>query len=174
MVGAAKRALAAVITPGLLSENDFVTFVVVAEGLLNTRPLGYVSGDGDDLEPLTPDRFLIGKTSGDFAPHEVADWSLATKLEKLEATQNHFWRRLVSEMTPNFHKMNKWTKGKDNLEVGDIVATTDTRVRGQWPLAKIVDVHPDRDGIVRQVSVLQRGEVLRRHVGQLLLLVPAH
>jgi hypothetical protein len=69
--------------------------------------------------------------------------------------------------------MNKWTKGKDNLEVGDIVATTDTRVRGQWPLAKVVDVHPDRDGIVRQVSVLQRGEVLRRHVGQLLLLVPA-
>jgi S-adenosylmethionine synthetase len=51
--------------------------------------------------------------------------------------------------------------------------TTDLRVRGSRPLARVVRVHPDHDGVVRQVSILQQGETLLRHVGQLLLLVCA-
>jgi S-adenosylmethionine synthetase len=50
----------------------------------------------------------------------------------------------------------------------------DLRVRGSWPLARVVRVHPDHDGVVRQVSILQRGETLRRHVGQPVLLMRAH
>jgi hypothetical protein len=46
--------------------------------------------------------------------------------------------------------------------------------RALGPGVGLVEVHSDHDGVVRQVSILQQGETLRRHVGQLLLLVRAH
>ena len=92
------------------------------------------------------------------------------RLGKLEELQNHFWQRYAQEIIPLFHQMNKWISKRENFEVGDLVATTDKKVRGRWPLAKVINVVPDSEGIVRQVDVLQKGEPLRRHVKQLLLL----
>ena len=170
MVGAAKRAMKATMQPGALTENDFLTYVIVVEGILNTRPLGYVSSDPDDLEALTPNHFLRGRLQGDITPQESADWGLSKKLEKLEELQHQFWQRYVEEVVPSFHQMNKWTTRRDNFAVNDVVATADKKVRGRWPLAKVTQILPDGEGVVRQVEVLQQGQILRRHVGQLLLL----
>jgi Family of unknown function (DUF5641) len=170
MVGTAKRALRATMQAGILTENDFLTHVITAEGLINSRPLGYVSDDPDDLDALTPNHFLRGRIPGDISPQEVADWGLTKRLEQLEQFQTQFWKRYVDEMVPNFHLMNEWTKNRENFAVGDVVATADKKVRGRWPLAKVVEVFPDSDGVVRKVSLQQQGQVLERHVGQLLLL----
>ena len=70
------------------------------------------------------------------------------------------------------YHINPCGNGKDTA--GPFDGTTDLRVRGSWPLAKVVRVHPDHNGVGQQVSILQQGETLRRHVGQLLLLVRAH
>jgi hypothetical protein len=47
--------------------------------------------------------------------------------------------------------MNKWARGKDNLEVGGLVATTEAKA-----------------------SMLQQGEVLCQHIGQTPLPVSGH
>jgi hypothetical protein len=171
MVQTVKRALKAIIQPGLLTERDFETFLVQAEGIINSRPLGHVSTDANDLKALTPNDFIRGRIMGDLKPHEAVDWSLSKKLQHVEELQNHFWRRYVTEMTPNFHVMNEWTKKRRDFKVGDVVATTDKKVRGRWPLGKIVAVKPGSDGVVRTVTVRQKEGEYDRHVGQLLQLV---
>jgi hypothetical protein len=171
MVGTAKRAIKAIMPMGRMTEGDFRSHVVRAEGLINTRPLGYVSGHAGDLTALTPNHFLRGRLACDISPQEMADFSLYRKLQRLEEEQHRFWARYVQEVLPGHHRTNKWTTQVRNFEVGDVVATADAKVRGLWPLAKVVRTYPDPDGVVRKVDVLQHKRTVQRSVGQLLLLV---
>ena len=60
LVQTSKRALLSVITPGLLTDEEFITAITVAEGIINRRPLGNVSADGKDNPVLTPAHFKMG------------------------------------------------------------------------------------------------------------------
>ncbi|ELT96512.1 hypothetical protein CAPTEDRAFT_143021 [Capitella teleta] len=57
-----------------------------------------------------------------------------------------------------------------NLSVGDVVLVNDGTPRGQWPMARIVEVHPDKEGVVRVVSIRMRGRIFARLVHKLCLL----
>ena len=68
----------------------------------------------------------------------------------------------------------KWNTVRNNLQVGDIVLITDPDVkRNQWPMGRIVEVFPGKDGLVRKVSVKASGSanILSRSVAKLVLLM---
>ena len=55
-----------------------------------------------------------------------------------------------------------------------MVLMVDKRVsRGQWPLAVIEEVYPDKDGFVRQVTVRAKSGSYKRHVRELCLVEEA-
>ena len=60
--------MAKVLPPGDTTEEELATCVVVAEGLVNQRPLTYVSGHPRDSVPLTPAHFLRGSDTTEFLP----------------------------------------------------------------------------------------------------------
>lgn len=67
---------------------------------------------------------------------------------------NLFWRRWTSEYLPTLLERKKWNTPRKNLEVGDLVLLADESFpRGKWPLGRIVEVMPSRDGLVRTVKV---------------------
>jgi hypothetical protein len=43
--------------------------------------------------------------------------------------------------------------------------------RGQWPMARVVETHPSKDGLVRSVSLYSKGSVFKRPVHKTVLLV---
>jgi hypothetical protein len=43
----------------------------------------------------------------------------------------------------------KWTQKTRNLAVDDVVLVADGSPRGQWQMAKVTEVLPDREGRVR-------------------------
>jgi hypothetical protein len=48
----------------------------------------------------------------------------------------------------------KWKTKKRQFKVGDIVLVADTSVaRGKWNLARIVEVYPGRDGVIRNMRL---------------------
>ena len=62
-------------------------------------------------------------------------------------------------------------KGRQ-LQVGDIVLLTDHHVkRGQWNLARVTDVFPGKDGIVRNIQVKTRHGQYKRSVQQCCLII---
>ena len=70
MVGLLKTALKATMTPGLHTEEEFITATVLAREFVNRRPLAYVSSDAGDGKVLTPNSFLhTGKHTPDFHDH---------------------------------------------------------------------------------------------------------
>ncbi len=64
---------------------------------------------------------------------------------------NLFWTRWIKEY---LQTRQKWMERKKNLKVGDIILLMDENDRrGQWPLARVVEVFPSEDGLVRSVKV---------------------
>ena len=63
LVRSCKKALYNVLGKQKLSEDKLRTVLCIVEQLINNRPITDVSSDVSDLEPLTPNHFLIGQVS---------------------------------------------------------------------------------------------------------------
>lgn len=44
----------------VVTEEVFITILIEVEGILNSKPLGYVSTDVADPEPITPNLLFMG------------------------------------------------------------------------------------------------------------------
>ena len=83
-----------------------------------------------------------------------------------------FWSRWRKEYLQLLQNRNKWTEKKRNLQVNDVVLMKDDGAsRGQWPMARVVETHESKDGLVRSVSLYVKGSVLKRPVHKTVLLV---
>ena len=49
----------------------------------------------------------------------------------------------------------------------------ESEMRSKWPLAKVVEVHPSKDGLVRSVSLKVGSSIFKRPIHKTVLLVPA-
>ena len=170
MVGSAKRALLKVLPLRPVTIDQFVTLVTMIEGLLNTRPLSYVSDDVGDPQVLCPNDFLIGRTSNKLQPFSEAEWSNASKLKYLHEVLDIYWLRFKKEIVPQMNSLNKLTRPQENLKTGDIVAILEGR-RGNWPLGLVTEVKPGKDGKVRVVSVRTGNGQKERPISELMLLL---
>ena len=54
-----KKTLKTVLQNRIVAKEALRTALVEAEGILNSRPVTYVSSDEDDIEALTPNHFLL-------------------------------------------------------------------------------------------------------------------
>ena len=123
---------------------------------MNSRPLTNVSSDINDPLPLAPNHFLLGRPSislpsGVFSQSKVA----VTKSWKTsQILAQHFWNRFIREYLPNQQKRSKWHKVNQNLKVHDLVwILEDFTPRCLWPLAKVIEVYPGSDKVVRSVKI---------------------
>jgi len=153
LVGSTKRALAATMADPVLDEETFRTLAIKVEGIINSRPLTYISADPADVIPLTPGHFLLPQAMRELAPIPVTeDLTIRNRWRRMHAVLDHFWGRFVDEYTPHLQSGHRFKDGRVNLEPGDIVAVLEKKDRGQWPLARITEVH--RHGIDNKVRVV--------------------
>jgi hypothetical protein len=171
MVGSVKKALISVLPRGEVTDEELYTAFCTIEGLLNNRPLGpLISNDLNDPETLTPGHFLIGSKYQDIAVN-IDSWPPKRRWHAIQTLLDSFWSRFVKEIVPQFHKMNKWVRPQPNFQVGDVVLVLDERIRGIWPLARVIEVYTDhRDQIVRTVMITRQGKNYTRSVHKLALL----
>ncbi len=172
MVGATKTALYHTFKPSsAVSLEEYLTALTVVEGILNSRPLTYVTADEDSQVPLTPADFLNTR------PYRVSATlpqgaGKQTAWRRLQERLDHFWGRFVKEMQPHLQKMTKWRlRGRDFRE-GDVVVFLENNNRGVWPLGRVTGVISSSDGVVRKLRVLSGGSVHERAVERVMLLLP--
>ncbi len=175
MIGAAKRALYHIIRPNrAVSAAQFHTALTVVEGILNTRPISVLSHDVRDPEALTPAHFLAVPPYRQLAPLPNTDWSPKTEWRRLQQALDDLWARFCKELQDDIQLQKKWHHRQTNLEVDDVVVVLDKKVRGVWPLGRIVRTEPSRDGLVRRVQVQVKGTTMRRAAHSVVLLIPAN
>ena len=160
MIKSAKRAIVAILNNADVKDEELMIAFSGAEALINSRPLTYQSANVKDNVPITPNHFLHGQIGGQFAPEVVDEVAYDPKKRwrRVQELVRHFWHRWLREWIPSLSPRQKWFKVKKDIKPGDIVLVVSPNTpRGQWPLGRILEVHPAKDGHIRSVR-LQVGE----------------
>lgn len=136
--------------------EELYTILCGIEACLNSRPLVPLHEDPESLDALTPGHFLIG-TSILSAPKRL-DLSetvcLTDRWKQVALLVASFWKRWQNEYLHTLQTRNKWTRPEANVAVDDLVILRTPNVPPvTWPLARIVEVFPGKDGRVRVVKV---------------------
>jgi len=156
------------------SEEILRTLLFEVSGLLNSRPLTYVSSDEDDIRPLTPNDFLNRAPIADLP---VGDFSRALPRDHYRYVQrmaDRFWELWHGAFLQSMTSRRKWTRPARNLAVGDFVLDDwKDAPRGRWRTGRVVRTYPGKDELVRAVDVEFSTGILRRGANQLALLEPS-
>ena len=149
--------------------KSFPPFLAQVEACLNSRPLTPLPESTDAIEVLTPGHFLIGRPLTALPDRaEIKRWRLCQILTK------HLWRRWSKEYIEIMQKISKWHTPPRNLSEGDIVCLRkEPLAPTKWPLARIIKVHPGKDGQVRVVTVKTAKGIYKRPVIKMVPLVLA-
>ena len=156
MIRSARQILKAILKEQLVSDELLSTVTAEAVSILNSRPLTRNSDSPLDEQPLTPNHSLHLLPCPDLPPGIFHKDYLSSKRAWRQAQYlaNLFWHRWTREYLPNLLERKKWNTLRRNLEVGDLVLLGDESFpRGKWPLVRVVEVMPSRDGLVRTVRV---------------------
>lgn len=155
MIKAAKKAINAILGNADITDEELMTAIIGAEGLINSRPLTYQSADPADDIPLTPNHFLHGQIGGQFAPQSVDEtpFSPRKRWRRIQELVRHVWQRWLREWLPGLNAR-KWFQPYRDIQVGEVVLviSPDTS-RGNWPLGRVMEVYPGKDERVRVVKI---------------------
>ena len=156
-----------------LDDEALTTLFCEVEAILNSRPLTTVSSDAGDCEPLTPNHLLLlrsGSTStcGVF---DKTDLYARKRWCHVQYLSEMFWKRWSKEYLHSLQERNKWQKPRRNFQEGDVVLLVDSSPRNTWSLGRIIEIYPDRKGLVRSVKVRPNTGTYHRPVHKLCLIV---
>ncbi|XP_063991158.1 uncharacterized protein LOC135169790 [Diachasmimorpha longicaudata] len=139
-VKSVKHYLKRILGPSTLTYEELNSVIIQIETCLNSRAIGPMSDDPEDLQVLTPGHFLVGEPL-----HRVSEPSLlqkpSSKLQRwnlvTQITQQ-FWSRWSKECLQTYQAIYKGKNPHENIKVGDLVVMMDAshqihQQRGQSP-----------------------------------------
>jgi hypothetical protein len=175
LIGLTKGALIRTFHGKALSDGELRTALAEIAGVLNGRPLTYVSEELED-QPLTPSHFLRSYFSVLDAPvmettRTVTRDRLTSLWKKANATTQEFWYQWSTSYldflrdqhnTTNFPK--QVTKQQPTLDTVVLIAEKHTK-RSTWKIGRIIHLNKSDDGAVRSVDLRTgNGTIITRPV----------
>ena len=172
LIGLTKNTLKKVLGRALITLSDLQTIIVEIEGILNNRPLTYISADIDDEEALTPSHLLNGRRIT-LLPHENVNeedindpdygnlTTITKRARRMALLLQHFRNRWKNEYLTSLREFHRTTgKNKQTINIGDVVLVHDDKPRIKWKLAVIKNLTEGKDGYVQygQLTYAQRTE----------------
>lgn len=158
-----KQTLIRVLGRASLNYEELYTLLCDTECLLNSRPLTALSEDVNDLIALTPDVFLHDLKDVRMPDLDnIEKMDLKKKYQHLQKTRENLRKRFRSEYLGQL-RQRKYTQTNSSIQIGDLVLIgSDFEKRLHWPLARVIEVYPGKDGLVRVAKLkTQNGELIR-------------
>lgn len=151
--------------------EQFYTILTQIEAVLNSRPISPLSSDPEDLLPLTPGHFLIGRPLCALPEHDYTEIATnrLTKFKHIQQIIQHFWCRWYKEYISGLQSRQKWKYPVTNvIKIGTLVIIKEDNLPPlKWKLGRIHQLHPGEDNIVRVVSVKTEGGILKRSINKI-------
>lgn len=170
LVQSTKRVLAITLKESAPRVETLRSLLLEAANILNSRPLTHVPVDPSELDPLTPNHFLVGFSNSTTAtgPGEICSrkqWRICQQLVHC------FWSRWVRDYLPELTRRSKHFGEVPPLKAGDLVIICDSNIsRNQWKRGRVEKIMTGTDGRVRVADVLTTDGVLRRPATKLAVL----
>lgn len=145
----------------LVGKNNFTfevfyTILTEIEAVLNSRPLTEMSNDPNDFQCLTPGHFLIG-TNLTAYPEQNVTMIAKNRLslyQTITQIRQSFWKLWSISYLNQLQNRPKWLVRSKNLEVDSLVLLKEDQTPPLcWPLARVVETYPGKDGCVRSAKV---------------------
>ncbi len=157
-----------------LTFHNLETLLTIIEGIVNTRPITYVSEDPSDLQAITPAQLLTGKDG----KHSLKTLPKKQKIGRMHRLRmkiaGTFWKRWQQEYLKKLLPYKKWLELGKNLKIGDLVLLEDKfAAKSFWPLGRVVKVWQGNDSNVRVVLLQTEKWLVKRGVQTLYLLEEA-
>lgn len=106
-----KSALRVVIGSQSVPEDVLQTVLIEVEGILNSKPLGYVSSDVADLDPITPNMLLMGRRDASLPQVVYTPEPLSKRRWRHSQTIiDHFWSYFTRHYLPGLQTRQKWQR----------------------------------------------------------------
>ena len=153
-----------------LTFEELSTLLAQIEAVLNSRPLCALSDDPSDVTAITPAHFLIGTTLNAVPEPSLLELPVSrlSRLQLIRQMVERFWKRWSEEYLQRFKSMSKWKQQENSIKIGSLVLIADERYPPtKWPLARITEVHPGPDGLIRVATVPTASSIFKRPVVKL-------
>lgn len=157
----------------ILTYEEFCTLLSQIEATLNSRPLYPLSSDPNDLEPLTPSHFLIGRAITSLPDPDLQEVKVSklSRYQMLQQMHQHFWSRWAKEYLAEYQQRNKWNQGAATLEVGTLVIIKEDNLPpNKWLIGRITILHPGKDNISRVATIRTSKGTMKRPIRKLCVL----
>ncbi|XP_076856690.1 uncharacterized protein LOC143510810 [Brachyhypopomus gauderio] len=168
-----KTALYTTVGAQAVSEEVLRTVLLEVEGILNSKPLGYVSSDARDPDPVTPNVLLMGRPDGSLPQVVYPKDELLSRRHwrHSQVLADHFWSSFIRSYLPGLQSRQKWRSTLADLTEDSVVMIVDPQLpRALWPIGRVIKVHPSPDGRIRSADVQVKDRVYTRPVARLVLL----
>ena len=105
--------------------------------------------------PLTPNHLLLGRATIDVPDMDFEEEDrFSARLMYIQQVFKAWWDRWIQDVLPTLVPCKRWKDTRKNLKQGDIVMMKYSGViRNDYRLARVLDVYPDKKGLVRTVKV---------------------
>ena len=180
-VKAAKKGISAMFSTAVNSYETFRVACAQSESAANDRPLSikYLEGP-DTFSQVTPSMLCLGRLIGNLpipaAKDPEEDRTSVELIADLQKNRRILMRRFWGAWKRDYllalgaHKFER----KDSdvpLQVGQVVHLMEESLgKRKWCLARIVELHPGRDGRIRRVGLKTQKGIVMRHVTKIALL----
>lgn len=149
----------------ILNFEELTTLLCQIEACLNSRPLYPLTSELSDLEVLSPGHFLIGAPLLSLPEKDpTPTMCLKSRWSLIQNLRAQFWNKWSKEYLQTLQAKSKWTISRSQPHTGDLVLLKHDNVLPplKWTLARVVQVFPGQDGIIRVVKLrTAHGEVTR-------------
>ncbi len=170
-VKSVKQALKVILKEQTVPETVLRTVLIEVEGIMNAKPLGYISSDIADPDPITPSILLMGRHDSSL-PQVMYDSSHLIGTRRWRHSQvlaDQFWARFINLYLPGLQERQKWQKDNDQLRVNQVMLIMDPQIpRALWLVGKVTRTFPGPDGRIRTVAVQVQDRIYVRPVARLI------
>ncbi|XP_049326051.1 uncharacterized protein LOC111195703 [Astyanax mexicanus] len=129
-----KAALQVVLGNQTVMESVLRTVLIEVEGIINSKPLGYISSDVADPDPVTPNLLLMGRKDASLPQAVYSPSDLCRRRWRhSQILADHFWSNFIRHHLPDLQKLQKWQAETDNLTTDQVVMVVDPQLpRAMW------------------------------------------
>ncbi|KAJ8351046.1 hypothetical protein AAFF_G00158560 [Aldrovandia affinis] len=118
-----KTALTATMGSQVVSGEVLTTTLIEIEGILNSKPIGYVSSDVADPDPVTPNLLLMGRLDPSLPQAVYHDSELLSRRHwrACQVLSDRFWAQFLRHYLPTLQTRSKWQANTAPLQLGTVV-----------------------------------------------------
>ena len=146
-----------------LNDESLQTLQTEVEVIVNSRPLTIETlSDPSRPMPLSSANLLTAKTKvimpppGNFDQPDIYSWR---KWRRIQHLVNEFRSRRKKGFLSTLQSWQKWSDLKENIKSGDaVLLKTNNTNWNEWPMERVVEKMPDKDGPIRSVKLCIRSK----------------